>query len=251
MMQKLPIGISSFSEIRKADYVYVDKTALIERLVANGRYYFLSRPRRFGKSLLVDTLKSLFEGDEALFRGLAIHSRWDWKNPYPVINMTFNDGVYSNHEQLEQRIQQQLQQQAQRLNITLPSSNDSAFLFAYLIEQVKQTHQQAGGSQLPAVFYRWLCVRRCHNARERSARHLRGCGNGIQGREPRSLERWKRVATDKQLSDGAMAAVALVERLRPQLRGIPQFIARRDTTADQGKQAPCRHHHSSGRRCAH
>lgn len=143
MMQKLPIGISSFSEIRKADYVYVDKTALIERLVANGRYYFLSRPRRFGKSLLVDTLKSLFEGDEALFRGLAIHSRWDWKNPYPVINMTFNDGVYSNHEQLEQRIQQQLQQQAQRLNITLPSSNDSAFLFAYLIEQVKQTHQQA------------------------------------------------------------------------------------------------------------
>jgi hypothetical protein len=89
-MQKLPIGISSFSEIRKGDYVYVDKTALIEQLVTSGRYYFLSRPRRFGKSLLVDTLKELFEGNEVLFRGLHLHSHWDWSRKHPVINISFN-----------------------------------------------------------------------------------------------------------------------------------------------------------------
>ena len=142
-MQKLPIGISSFSEIRNKDYLYVDKTALIEQLVTSGRYYFLSRPRRFGKSLLVDTLKELFEGNEVLFRGLHLHSHWDWSKKHPVINISFNDGVYTSREQLEQRITQQLFDNAQRMSLILPDSNDNALLFARLIEQAHKSFGQS------------------------------------------------------------------------------------------------------------
>jgi len=75
--RKLPIGIQTFSDIREGNYYYVDKTPHIERLVNQNKYYFLSRPRRFGKSLLLDTLRCLFEGRQALFEGLYIHDRWD------------------------------------------------------------------------------------------------------------------------------------------------------------------------------
>ena len=75
---KLPIGIQTFRIIREEGYYYVDKTAYVGRLIDEGTHYFLSRPRRFGKSLLLDTVKELFEGGEPLFRGLAIHDRWDW-----------------------------------------------------------------------------------------------------------------------------------------------------------------------------
>lgn len=76
--RRLPLGIQTFREIRESDCYYVDKTAHIRRLVDEARHYVLSRPRRFGKSLLLDTLKELFEGNEPLFRGLAIHGGWDW-----------------------------------------------------------------------------------------------------------------------------------------------------------------------------
>ena len=71
-MRKYPVGIQSFEELRKGNYVYVDKTALIHRLVESGKYYFLSRPRRFGKSLLVSTLEAYFLGKKELFGGLAM-----------------------------------------------------------------------------------------------------------------------------------------------------------------------------------
>ena len=76
--RRLPIGIQTFRTIREGGYYYVDKTAALLRLVDEGTHYFLSRPRRFGKSLLVDTLKELFEGNQPLFAGLAVHDRWDW-----------------------------------------------------------------------------------------------------------------------------------------------------------------------------
>ncbi|MBQ1773655.1 MAG: AAA family ATPase, partial [Prevotella sp.] len=69
---KYPIGIQSFEKIRRDGYVYVDKTALVYQLVTRGSYYFLSRPRRFGKSLLISTLQAYFEGKRELFEGLAI-----------------------------------------------------------------------------------------------------------------------------------------------------------------------------------
>ena len=89
-MQKFPIGIQSFLEIRENNLLYIDKTRQVERLITVGeKYMFLSRPRRFGKSLLVDTLKYLYKGDKALFDGLYIQSRWDWAE-YPVLVLDFN-----------------------------------------------------------------------------------------------------------------------------------------------------------------
>ena len=92
---KLPTGIQTFRTIREQDCYYVDKTEHIQRLIAAGTHYFLSRPRRFGKSLLVDTLKELFEANEPLFRGLAIHDNWDWQTRYPVVRFSFAAGDFS------------------------------------------------------------------------------------------------------------------------------------------------------------
>ena len=104
----LPIGIQDFRTIREQDCYYVDKTPLIRRLVEEGRHYFLSRPRRFGKSLLLDTLRSLFECREELFRGLDIHGHWDWSAPHPVVRLSF-DGKYNDPEDLERNIIAQLE----------------------------------------------------------------------------------------------------------------------------------------------
>ena len=91
--RKLPIGIETFREIREDDcYCYVDKTPFIESLLEGDKHYFLSRPRRFGKSLLVDTLKELFEGSEELFEGLAIHERWTRFARHPVVRLDFSSG---------------------------------------------------------------------------------------------------------------------------------------------------------------
>ncbi len=97
----LPIGIQTFSQIITDGYYYVDKTARIARLLKQDKYYFLSRPRRFGKSLLLDTLKELLECNEPLFRGLAVHDQWDWATPAPVIRVSFNDGGLETRQDLD------------------------------------------------------------------------------------------------------------------------------------------------------
>ncbi|MBM3380033.1 MAG: hypothetical protein FJY39_09915, partial [Betaproteobacteria bacterium] len=79
----LPVGIQSLGLLREGHFVYVDKTDFAYRLARSAGRYFLSRPRRFGKSLFVDTLKEIFEGNRALFEGLHIHDRWDWRCTYP------------------------------------------------------------------------------------------------------------------------------------------------------------------------
>ncbi|MCY4217901.1 MAG: AAA family ATPase, partial [Gammaproteobacteria bacterium] len=89
----LPIGIQTFSTLREEGCYYVDKTPLIRELIRTGRHYFLSRPRRFGKSLLVSTLKELFEGNEPLFRGLDIHPHWNWSVKYPVVRISFGGDI--------------------------------------------------------------------------------------------------------------------------------------------------------------
>ena len=104
---RLPIGIQDFRTMREEDFYYVDKTPLIRQLVDDGRYYFLSRPRRFGKSLLLDTLRSLFAGHEVLFQGLGIHGHWDWSVRHPVVRLSF-DGKYNDPEDLERSILNQL-----------------------------------------------------------------------------------------------------------------------------------------------
>ena len=95
--RRLPIGLQTFRELREEDcyyYYYVDKTGFIARLLKEGKHYFLSRPRRFGKSLFLDTLKELFEGNEALFTGLHIHNRWDWSLRHPIVRLDFGSGHF-------------------------------------------------------------------------------------------------------------------------------------------------------------
>ena len=85
--QKLPIGIQTFVKLREENCYYVDKTGFALQLIEEGTHYFLSRPRRFGKSLFLDTLAELFAGNEPLFRGLYAQDRWDWSRPAPVIRL--------------------------------------------------------------------------------------------------------------------------------------------------------------------
>ncbi|NCD27002.1 MAG: hypothetical protein EOL86_15635, partial [Deltaproteobacteria bacterium] len=87
--KKLPIGIQSFAKIREDDYYYVDKTPFVARLANGGSYYFLSRPRRFGKSLFLDTLGEAFAGNRALFEGLYLENHWNWDTEHPVVRISF------------------------------------------------------------------------------------------------------------------------------------------------------------------
>ena len=106
--RKLPIGIQSLRKVREADCYYVDKTPYIRRLLDEGDCYFLSRPRRFGKSLFLDTLKELFEGNEALFEGLAIHGQWDWSVRHPVVRLSFGSGDFTQTGQVEASFMEQI-----------------------------------------------------------------------------------------------------------------------------------------------
>ncbi|MDR1938823.1 MAG: ATP-binding protein [Tannerellaceae bacterium] len=89
-MKALPIGIQSFANLSERDYLYVDKTRDIHRLVTTGDVYFLSRPRRFGKSLLISTLEAIFKGRKELFEGLYIYDRWDWSQQHPVVRLDWS-----------------------------------------------------------------------------------------------------------------------------------------------------------------
>ena len=114
----LPIGKQSFKDLIEDNCIYVDKTEHIYRLVTEGWYYFLSRPRRFGKSLLVSTLKELFEGNRALFEGLWIEDKWDWSKTRPVIQISFAKIDYQGVG-LEKAIIQALDKSAAIHEITL------------------------------------------------------------------------------------------------------------------------------------
>ena len=100
--RKLPIGIQTFREIREDNCYYVDKSGMAVDLIQTGKAYFLSRPRRFGKSLFLDTLKELFEGNQTLFTGLAAENQWDWGKKFPVTRVSFGAGVVASREGLNQ-----------------------------------------------------------------------------------------------------------------------------------------------------
>ena len=120
---KLPIGIQAFETIRENGYLYVDKTRHVFRMIDEGMFYFLARPRRFGKSLLVSTLKCLFQGRRELFHGLWLgdHAEWDWK-PYPIILMDFNGITHDTPENLKLDLERTLVKTAAThgVNITEP-----------------------------------------------------------------------------------------------------------------------------------
>lgn len=144
-LNKLPIGIQTFRKIREVDYCYVDKTGFALDLIDAGTHFFLSRPRRFGKSLFLDTLKELFEGSEALFRGLYIHDRWDWSRRHPVIRLDFAGGVVQTREALDLRIKRLLYENAERLGLCCDwTNNDIPGCFGDLI----RTAAEAAGQRV-------------------------------------------------------------------------------------------------------
>ncbi|WP_299362876.1 AAA family ATPase, partial [uncultured Parabacteroides sp.] len=99
-----PIGIQNFEKIRRDGYFYVDKTALVYQLAKSGSYYFLSRPRRFGKSLLLSTLEAYFEGKKELFAGLAIEElEKNWER-YPVLHLDLNTQEYNSVDSLKEKL---------------------------------------------------------------------------------------------------------------------------------------------------
>ncbi len=129
----LPIGIQYFNVMIEGNYVYVDKTKQIFRLAQrDGGAYFFSRPRRFGKSLVVSTLKELFEGRKDLFEGLWIHDKWDWSKKYPVIHLSFDAMGYKNAG-LDKAIEHELNRIAKKHGIVLTTSNYE-YQFKELIE---------------------------------------------------------------------------------------------------------------------
>ena len=100
-LKNLPIGIQDFEKLRKENYLYVDKTALMHRLVSTGSYYFLSRPRRFGKSLLISTLKAYFLGKKDLFKGLAVEQLEQKWTVHPVLHLDLNTAKYKEPGKLD------------------------------------------------------------------------------------------------------------------------------------------------------
>ena len=116
-MKYLPIGEYDFKTIRVKDLLYVDKTQYLYELILAGKYYFLARPRRFGKSLLISTLSYLFSAKKELFEGLWVYDKVEWKE-HPIIHLSFNNLDY--HQRgLEKALQVELNRQANKHHIVL------------------------------------------------------------------------------------------------------------------------------------
>ena len=129
-----PIGIQNFEKIRKEGYTYVDKTALIHRLVTTGTYYFLSRPRRFGKSLLISTMEAYFKGKKELFEGLAMEQlEKDWTE-YPVLHLDLNGKEYDSPQALTKNINYYLSLWDKELATDTSSVNDIDIRFKQIID---------------------------------------------------------------------------------------------------------------------
>ena len=129
-----PIGIQNFEKIRKEGYTYVDKTALIHRLATTGAYYFLSRPRRFGKSLLLSTMEAYFKGKKELFEGLAMEGlEKDWVE-YPVLHLDFNGKKYDNLQSLLDNINYYFSLWDKYLDVDTNSINDIDIRFKQIVD---------------------------------------------------------------------------------------------------------------------
>jgi len=142
-MKKLPIGKSTFQTLIEENYVYVDKTQFAYDLIENGGgYYFLSRPRRFGKTLFLDTLRTIFEGKKELFKGLYIYDKYDWSKTYPVLHISFGGGDFSSREQLRDKIKFILDYNKKSLNIQCNGYNKNSIYFQDLIIKAYESYNQ-------------------------------------------------------------------------------------------------------------
>ena len=133
-LAKLPIGIQTFAKVRKGGFTYVDKTPQALDLANSAGMYFLARPRRFGKSLFLDTLRNLFEGNRELFTGLYAETNWDWDNKYPVIKLDMS-GTSDGVEALRIVLEGKLRRAAERLEVELSATSEPWELFEQLIHK--------------------------------------------------------------------------------------------------------------------
>jgi hypothetical protein len=143
MKKLLPIGISDYKKLREGGYIYVDKTEYIYKLIKEGGgYYFLSRPRRFGKSLLLSTLEYLFKGEKELFKGLYIQDKWKWEETYPVIRIDFTKDV-KNKEDLRDKMYQELRKNYKWNKLEMPKEiRDESILLEELIMKVSEKEKK-------------------------------------------------------------------------------------------------------------
>ena len=140
-LKKLPIGIQTFSEIREDNYVYIDKTGIALEMLESYKYAFLSRPRRFGKSLFLDTLRNIFEAKKEYFKGLAIEDKWDWSVSYPVIHISFAEGKIESRADLDDKWAELLEINANRLGLDCNDIFDRK-CFSSLIRQAHKKYKQ-------------------------------------------------------------------------------------------------------------
>jgi hypothetical protein len=135
-MKNLPIGIQTFENIRGGNFIYVDKTNFVYDIAQEIGSYFLSRPRRFGKSLLINTLKSLFQGKKELFEGLWIYDKWDWSKTNPVLHFSFDK---TDNKILEESILSVINKFALQYDVVL-FENGIKNRFQELIEKIANQH---------------------------------------------------------------------------------------------------------------
>jgi hypothetical protein len=137
--QILSTGRQSFRDLRTANCIYVDKTQLIYKMVTEGKMYFLSRPRRFGKSLIVSTLAELFKGSRELFKDTWVEDKWDWTKQSPIIHISFSSVSYRN-QGLEAGIRQHLLFLYKDNQLDAEGETDISLLFTGLIKQIHNKH---------------------------------------------------------------------------------------------------------------
>lgn len=139
-IRQYPLGIQTFSEIINKKMLYIDKTAYIYNIAASGKYFFLGRPRRFGKSLLVSTMQSYFEGKKQLFRGLAIEKLESEWTEYPVLHFDMSGGKHMDAEQFEQYLGYRLEEEEKKWGITMPVNGANN----RLIELINTAYDKTG-----------------------------------------------------------------------------------------------------------
>ena len=136
---QLPLGLQTFAKVREGGFVYVDKTPQALDLANTAGIYFLARPRRFGKSLFLDTLRNLFEGRRELFTGLHAENNWEWDVQYPVIKLDMSGGSDSVGA-LRANLKSNLLYTARRLGLELPATDEPAIFFQELIQEAHKQH---------------------------------------------------------------------------------------------------------------
>ena len=141
-LKKLPIGISTLKTILQEDYLYIDKTFLAQKLIEEGQYYFLSRPRRFGKSLFLDTLRTIFDGYKEIFKGLSIYENGYEFVKHPVLRISFNSGNFSSKDSFHQRVFEILKFNQLQLDIECDKKITSSGCFEELIYQAYKKYNK-------------------------------------------------------------------------------------------------------------